>query len=90
MKTKPKITRTPVGDRGLGDYLSETDTYGHSFTVRDSSAASQQCVWIFLNDQVTGLHLGHETHAALHLNVELAEKLSAALDAFVARAKEQP
>ncbi len=80
--------RTVDNDRGLGTYLTTVDTKGNAFRVQDSSSAMEPCVWIF-TDQITGNHMGHDMHAALHINVEKAKALRDALDEFIRLAESQ-
>lgn len=67
-----------IGDRGLREYLAIKDSHGSTFRVQSSSAATEAAVWIF-TDQVTGRHLGHDMHAALHLRAGQVRQLRAAL-----------
>jgi len=57
-----------------------TDVDGNGFRVQRSSDV-RPCVWIF-TDQVTGQHMGRDTHAALHLNPRKARALAQALLRF--------
>ena len=75
--------------RGFNVYSEFKDTHGSVITVQESSAASEKCVWIFLDgargrgstffDEVTGKY-----HAVSpHLNKVKAKQLIKALTKFV-------
>lgn len=69
----------PASDRGFLDYAGSPceTTYGHTITVRESSAALGPHVWLFIGDSPTVD--GHDPH----LNLDQAMWLRAALDQFI-------
>jgi hypothetical protein len=66
-------------ERGFEDFCSFRDVYGSRIVVRQSSLATEDCVWIFAQDNP------HQEYPAPHLNVEQAKIVAEALLAFVAR-----
>ena len=69
----------PFNDRGFYDYAGGefATAYGHTITVRESSAAMGPHVWLFIGD--SSVVEGHD----VHLNLAQAVRLRAALDQFI-------
>jgi hypothetical protein len=65
----------PIGhtDRGFADYADFRDSYGAHVRVRESSAAAEPKVWIFVDK----IDIGNK--GAIHLTVDQAKVLVAAL-----------
>ena len=75
---KVRVTRT---GHGLHDYgKPSSDTYGHTFYIRESSAACIPHVWLFTtpSHQMPG-----EVGIALHLNEEQARYLARCLQTWI-------
>lgn len=68
-------------DRGFTVYDEFNDRRGHKVRVQQSSSATEDSVWIFVNDQLATVD-----HPAC-LNVEQATRVRDALDAFIAERK---
>lgn len=66
-----------VTDRGFTTYDQLRDHNGTLVVVRQSSLATEDCVWIFSEDHETG------DRRPPHLNVEQATRVRDALDAFI-------
>lgn len=64
-------------DRGFEDYTEFRDTYGSLVTVRQSSSAERDAVWIFCKDNP------HMKEPSPHLSPEQAEQVADALMDFV-------
>lgn len=91
---------TPANDRGFMDYGGGepvvTD-YGHQLRVRESSAATRQCVWIFIDGfpdwyrAKLFAHFATSPHGleeplpsvGVHLTVRQAVELMGRLDQFL-------
>lgn len=88
----------PASDRGFMDYGGGdpviTD-YGHRIKVRESSAATQQCVWMFIDEFPEWYRGKLFAHMAMtpqmplpsvgvHLTVRQAVELMGRLDQFLA------
>lgn len=70
--------------RGFTTYDEFTDTYGAKVTIRESSAATRTCVWVFTEGGDTHADInGHVNDGNAHLDVEQATRLRNALDAFI-------
>jgi hypothetical protein len=69
----------PPGDR-LVTYADFTDSYGANVIIRESSAADEPCVWVFVSN---GVVQGNDGTA--HLTVEQARVARDALTAFITR-----
>lgn len=71
--------------RGFQDYCELVDRYGSTVTVRQSSLASEPCVWIFSKkDGQDGVfHLGKWQAYSPHLTVEQAKRVRDALQRFI-------
>lgn len=74
-------------DRGFADYLHLTDQYGNEVVVRESSLATDRCVWIFCNEG-PDWKLAYDLNGDVitpspHLNVEMARKVRDALQEFI-------
>ena len=67
---QPRRGTTP---RGFIIYDSFDDRNGNRVRVQESSAATEDCAWVFVGDQ----------NAAAHLNVEQATWLRDALTVFI-------
>lgn len=76
-ETPPELPGAGLTDRGFVTYTQITDTYGNNVTVRQSSSAEEDSVWVFCGDAD-----GHELTP--HLNVEQATVVRDALNAFLA------
>ena len=74
-----------VTERGFTNYDEFTDTYRATITVRQSSAATQDCVWVFTDGGDVEPQDGSRLNrGSAHLDVEGARRLRDALDAFIA------
>lgn len=78
------ISYTP---RGFADYAKFVDTYGATVTVRQSSAATADRVWVFIK---SGLHAGAVNDGAAHLSKPQAIELVRALQEWIATAEDDP
>jgi hypothetical protein len=67
-----------VTERGFITYDEFTDTYDATVTVRQSSAATRACVWVFTEGGGV-----KRNHGSAHLGVEQATRLRDALDVFI-------
>lgn len=79
---------SPVGYtfRGFADYASFVDTYGATVTVRQSSSAMVDRVWVFIkNDSSRDVNDG-----AAHLSKQQAIELVRALQEWIATAEDDP
>jgi hypothetical protein len=65
-------------ERGFANYVTLTDKYNSEVTVRKSSLATDDCVWIFASNPDQGYK-----EPSPHLNVEMAVKVRDALDEFI-------
>jgi hypothetical protein len=65
-------------DRGFANYAEFDDVYGAKVTVRQSSLATDDCVWIFTKGGTD------DNDGAIHLNVEKTVQLIAALSEWLA------
>lgn len=76
----PENTPGPVNftERGFANYAVIDTDYGHTVTVRESSAASGPHVWLFIGDSPTV-----EKHNP-HLSMGQAIQLRDALNVFIA------
>ncbi len=90
MKKGEHKGRPAPGDRGLYDFGQIVDTYGNTITVRKSSAACQDCVWIFAKNRCGGDVMmganGCAVSVSPHLGVREAKLLRDALDRFIEEA----
>ncbi len=70
----------PTGytERGFTDYADFKDSYGAHVRVRESSAASEPKVWIFVDNRPVT-----DTNGAIHLTVEQARVLIAGLQEWL-------
>jgi hypothetical protein len=71
MTTAPEPRYT---ERGFRDYAELVDRYGSTVTVRESSNAMTDCVWIFCKNDV---------HPGMHLTVDQARIVRDALTEFI-------
>lgn len=69
---------TEYTERGFGKYGGFIDTYQTEVRVQESSAASEDRVWIFLKP-----HEAYGVENALHLNVDQAKQLRKALKEWI-------
>lgn len=63
-------------ERGFEDFTEFRDVYGSKITVRESSLATESCVWIFATDNP------QIKEPSPHLNAEQAKMVADALYAF--------
>lgn len=77
-------------NRGLKDFVSITDSYGMTVTVRQSSSAEGPHCWVFCKDRDGNdaiIHLGRPTARSPHLTPAMARKVAAALITFADEAE---
>lgn len=67
------VSRT---ERGFADYAEVEDSYGQKVTVRQSSAAGEDAVWVFC-EKIEG------TSGTPHLSVENAREIRDGLNRFI-------
>lgn len=71
-------------NRGFRDYGAIQHSYGGTVTIRQSSNAEGDFVWLFINNKGTGL----DTDDAAHLSVDEAKAIIEMLSVFVREAEE--
>ena len=74
-----------VTERGFGQYASIVDSYGATVRVQQSSAASDDYVWIFVGGGAID-----DNEGSSHLNLEQAKAIRDALTAWITDVEEQP
>jgi hypothetical protein len=79
--------RAAFDRRGLVVHGEGRDIHGNHFRVQSSSAvqvgaAPGPFVWLFLDGQIVGTHLGKPMTAALHMTAVTARQLEDALAAW--------
>ena len=79
-----------ITPRGFANYDEFTDSYGAKVTVRESSAALEPHVWLFIEGGGTackpgtpGIPEGRTNDGSAHLTVEQAACVRDALSAFI-------
>jgi hypothetical protein len=85
----PSVPQRSTTAHGFTIYDEFHDTYGASVRIQQSSAASEQCVWIFARGGQTLLNKGldpNEWPSDPHLDVAMAQRIRDALDAFIQEA----
>lgn len=77
---------SPIGytERGFADYAKFVDTYGATVTVRQSSAATADRVWVFVRGEGDS-----DNDGAAHLNKRQAIELVRALQEWIATAEDE-
>lgn len=75
--------------RGFANYAEFVDTYGATVTVRQSSAATADRVWVFI-DKKTDRDLEDANHGAAHLSKPMAIELVRALQEWIETAEDDP
>lgn len=68
---------TTYSDRGFAQYAEFQDQYGALVKVVESSAATEACVWIFVDGG------GTDSHGSAHLNHEQAVRVRDALSEWI-------
>lgn len=71
--------------RGFGVYADFIDSYGAKVRVSQSSAASDDYIWIFIDGGTV-----NENEGSSHLNVEQARVIRDALSDWLKDVEEQP
>src|SRR3990167_812542 len=74
----PVYDEPTFSDRGFAQYAHFKDTYGFDVKVAESSAATEECVWIFIDSKATN------SHAAAHLNFSQAKAIRDSLNDWIA------
>lgn len=74
--------------RGFADYASFVDTYGATVTVRQSSAATVDRVWVFIEKKIEPGDTPND--GAGHLSKPQAIELVRALQEWIATAEDDP
>lgn len=71
--------------RGFADYAEFVDTYGATVTIRQSSAATADRVWLFIKKDATD---GDRNDGAAHMNKQQAIAVVQALTEWIATAED--
>lgn len=72
--------------RGFRNYADAKDSHGINYVIRESSAAGNRCVWLFIHDPEyykKDETTGQDLVPALHLTEAQAKRVITALQKFI-------